>query len=63
LNKEKSSDCIDNLSGIANNLHAAVDEVEDLEGRHPSYLGGFLRAARRLVLYVVDVLKKRLQGG
>ena len=55
MNEER---CAEELHGIADDLHRAVDDVEGVEGKSPGYYGGYIRSAERLVRFVAMAFKK-----
>jgi len=52
-------DCISVLEDLAFECNRAVDMIDDLEGRSPSYLGGIVRGAERLLLDAWRILSGR----
>ena len=52
-------DCISVLEDLAFECNRAVDMIDGLEGRSPSYLGGIVRGAERLLLDVWRILSGR----
>ena len=47
------------LMDVAHLLHCLADVVDEEEKKSPSYLGGMIRGAERLVLFVCETIMKR----
>ena len=53
------NDLRDRLCSLVETLDNLACEVDDAEIKHPSYLGGFVRSASRLLLCVVRHIDTR----
>ena len=56
---EVSEGTLNRLETAKYHLHVLAGAVDDEEGKHPSFLGGFIRAAAALLQHVCVLVEKR----